>query len=99
MFLGAGVWHSTAVVVVFAFVLVLHFLILYIIVCSDLYVFGRTLFLYLGIWTWILLKVVSFWSSLCNKGNTFPHNDFCILKRSSLEHIKVFCWKYYIDAT
>ena len=48
-------------------------LIVYIFICSDLYVFGITVFLYLGIWTWILLKVDSFWSSLCNKGNTFPH--------------------------
>ena len=38
MFLRAGVWHSTAVVVVFAFVLVLQnfFPIVYIFICSDL---------------------------------------------------------------
>lgn len=91
MFLRDEVWHSTSVVVVFAFVLVLHnSYSLYFFICSDLCVFGITLFLYLGIWTWILLKVDSFWSSLCNKGKTFPPH-FRILKRSSLEHIKVFC--------
>ena len=75
MFVRDDGWHSTSVVVVFAFVLVLQnfCLIVYTFICSDLYVFGITLFLYLGIWTWILLKVVSFWSSLCKKGNTFPH--------------------------
>ena len=66
-------WRSTSVVVVFAFVLVLHnsySLYFYLFRSLCFWYNCISVFRYLDLDS---LKVDSFWSSLCNKGNTFPH--------------------------